>query len=159
MQAIIRAAVWTVVWATILRNIGGSIGVWAAGSLSAVVTILIGVVIPVWLFMFFPSWLAWRVAQPLGMPVVAAVASWMSPLVRMRDLHSISVFMAVAAGRPFPARGELPADAWIAHPAYFGTYDRLDVVREWALGCRTCSSSGGTACTGTTTRTTACSPR
>jgi hypothetical protein len=114
LQAIIRAAVWTVVWATILRNVGGSIGVWAAGSLSAAVTVLIGVVIPVWLFMFFPSWLAWRVAQPLGMPVVAAVASWMSPLVRMRDLHSISVFMAVAAGRPFPARGELPADAWIA---------------------------------------------
>ena len=114
VQAVIRAAVWTVVWATILRNIGGSVGVWAAGSLSAAVTILISVVIPLWLFVFFPSWLAWRVAEPLGMPVVAAVASWMSPLVRMRDLRSISVFMAVAAGRPFPARDDLPADAWIA---------------------------------------------
>jgi len=114
VQACIRAAVWTVVWATILRNIGGSVGVWAAGSLSAAVTILVSVVIPVWLFVFFPSWLAWRVAQPLGMPVVAAIASWMSPLVRMRDLRSISIFMAVAAGRPFPARGDLPADAWIA---------------------------------------------
>jgi len=114
LHAVIRAAVWTVVWATILRNIGGSVGVWAAGSLSAAVTILISVVIPVWLFVFFPSWLAWRVAQPLGMPVVAAVASWMSPLVRMRDLRSISVFMAVAAGRPFPPRDDLPADAWIA---------------------------------------------
>jgi hypothetical protein len=114
LQAVIRAAVWTLVWATILRNIGGSVGVWAAGSLSAAVTILISVVIPVWLFVFFPSWLAWRVAQPLGMPLVAAVASWMSPLVRMRDLHSISAFMAVAAGRPLPARTELPADAWIA---------------------------------------------
>jgi len=114
VQAVIRAAVWTVVWATILRNIGASVGVWAAGSLSAAVTILIGVAVPLWLFVFFPSWLAWRVAQPLGMPVVAAAASWMSPLVRMRDLHSISVFMAVAAGRPFPPRDELPADAWIA---------------------------------------------
>ena len=27
LQAVIRAAVWTVVWATILRNIGSSIGV------------------------------------------------------------------------------------------------------------------------------------
>jgi hypothetical protein len=114
VQAAIRFAVWTLVWATILRNIGASVGVWAGGSLSAVVTILIGVVIPGWLFVFFPSWLAWRVARPLGMPVLAAVASWMSPLSRMRDLHGIAVFMAVAAGRSFPARDEQPADAWMA---------------------------------------------
>jgi hypothetical protein len=113
-QAALRLAVWTVVWATILRNIGASVGVWAGGALGATVTIAISVVIPAWLFVFFPSWLAWRVAQPLGMPVVAAIACWMSPLVRLRDLPGVSVFMAIAAGRPFPAGGALAADAWIA---------------------------------------------
>src|SRR5512142_381374 len=41
-----RLLVWTLLWGTVLRNIGTSVGVWAGGSLGAVASLLIGVVIP-----------------------------------------------------------------------------------------------------------------
>jgi hypothetical protein len=114
LLAAVRLLVWTALWGTVLRNIGASVGVWAAGSLGAGVTILIGVVIPAWLFVVFPGWLAFRVAAPHGMRRLALAACWMSPLVRMRDLPSIAAYFDVAADRPCPGWGELPADAWTA---------------------------------------------
>ena len=33
--AALRLLVWTLVWGTVLRNIGASVGAWAAGSLGA----------------------------------------------------------------------------------------------------------------------------
>ena len=69
----VRLLVWTALWGTVLRNIGASVGVWAAGSLGAAATILIGVVIPAWLFVVFPSWFAFRIAAPRGMRRLAAL--------------------------------------------------------------------------------------
>jgi hypothetical protein len=114
LRAALRLLVWMALWGTVLRNIGGSVGAWAGGSLSAGTTILIGVVIPAWLFVLFPSWLAFRVAAPHGMRRLAAAACWMSPLVRLRDLPSIAAYFDIAADRPYPGWGELPADAWTA---------------------------------------------
>jgi len=114
LPAGLRLLVWTVIWGTVLRNIGASVGVWAGGSLGAVASILIGVVIPTWLFVVFPSWLAFRIAAPRGMRRLAAAACWMSPLVRMGDLPSIAAFLDVAGDRRSPAWAELPVDAWTA---------------------------------------------
>jgi len=114
LLAAVRLLVWTALWGTVLRNIGASVGVWAAGSLGAAATILIGVVIPAWLFVVFPSWVAFRIAGPRGMRRLAALCCWMSPLVRMRDLPSISAWFDVTADRPCPGWDELPADAWTA---------------------------------------------
>ena len=116
-HATVRLLVWTALWGTVLRNIGASVGVWAGGSLGAAATILIGVVIPAWLFVVFPSWFAFRIAGPHGMRRLAALGCWMSPLVRMRDLPSISAWFEVTIDshlRPCPGWAELPADAWTA---------------------------------------------
>jgi len=114
LHATVRLLVWTALWGTVLRNIGASVGVWAEGSLGAAATILIGVVIPAWLFIVFPSWFAFRIAGPRGMRRLAALGCWMSPLVRMRDLPSIGAWFDVTADRPCPGWDELPADAWTA---------------------------------------------
>ena len=114
LRAAARLFIWTALWGTVLRNIGASVGAWAAGSLGAVATILVGVVIPTWLFVVFPGWLAFRVAGPRRMRRLAVAACWMSPLVRLRDLPSIAAFLDVEADRPGPGWGELPADAWTA---------------------------------------------
>ena len=114
LLAAVRLLVWTALWGTMLRNIGASVGVWAGGSLGAAATVLIGVVIPAWLFVVFPSWFAFRIAGPRGMRRLAALGCWMSPLVRMRDLPSISAWFDVTADRPCPGWDELPADAWTA---------------------------------------------
>src|SRR6185436_18141607 len=100
LHAAVRLLVWTALWGTVLRNIGASVGVWAGGSLGAAATILIGVVIPAWLFVVFPSWFAFRIAGPRGMRGLAVAACWMSPLVRARDLPSIAAFFEIAADRP-----------------------------------------------------------
>jgi hypothetical protein len=113
-RAAMRVLVLTLVWGTVLRNIGASVGAWAGGSLGATQTILIGVVIPAWLFVLFPSWLAFRIAAPRGFRRVALAACWMSPLVRLRDLPGIAAFLEVAADRPCPGWGQLSADAWTA---------------------------------------------
>jgi hypothetical protein len=111
-RAAVRLLVWTVLWGIVVRNIGASVGTWAAGSLGAATTILIGVVIPAWLFVVFPSWLAFRIAAPRGMRRVAIAACWMSPLVRLRDLPGIAAFLDVADERAAPALAELPPDGW-----------------------------------------------
>ena len=115
-RAAIRLLIWTALWATVLRNIGGSVGAWAEGSLGVGVTFLIAVAIPVWLFVVFPSWLAFRFAAPRGMRRLALAACWMSPLVRLRDLPSIAAFFDAAVDSPFRLApwGELPADTWTA---------------------------------------------
>jgi hypothetical protein len=113
-RAAFRLLAWTVVWGVVLRNIGGSVGVWTGGSLGVVLSILIGVVIPAWFFVVFPGWLAFRIAAPHGMRRLAFAACWMSPLVRLRDLPGIAAFLAIAANRPCPGWAELPADAWTA---------------------------------------------
>jgi len=116
-RAAIRLLIWTALWGTVLRNVGASVGTWAQGSLGAGATLLIAVVIPAWLFVVFPSWLAFRFAAPRGMRRLAMAACWMSPLVRLRDLPSIAAFLDAAGDstlRPGLQRGELPADAWTA---------------------------------------------
>jgi len=114
LRAVVRLLVWMALWGTVLRNVGATVGAWAGGSLSAGTTILIGVVIPAWLFVLVPSWFAFRVAAPRGMRRLAVAACWMSPLVRLRDLPSIAAYLEIAADRPCPAWGELPVDAWTA---------------------------------------------
>jgi hypothetical protein len=114
LRAALRLFIWMALWGTVLRNIGSSVGAWAAGSWGVGTTILIGVVIPAWLFVLFPGWLAFRVAPPRRMRRLAAAACWMSPLARLRDLPSIAAFFDVAADLPCPGWGELPADAWTA---------------------------------------------
>ena len=109
-----RLLVWTLLWGAVVRNIGASVGAWAAGSLGAATTILVGVVIPAWLFVVFPSWFAFRIAAPRGMRRLAGGACWMSPLVRARDLPGIAAFLDVAADRARVAWSELPADGWTA---------------------------------------------
>ena len=42
------------------------------------------------------------------------------------------------------------------YPAYFGTYDRFDVIRDFSTASRICSWLAATACTSTTIRTTPC---
>jgi hypothetical protein len=113
-RAAVRLLVLTIVWGIVLRNIAASVGAWAGGSLGAVQTILVGVAIPAWLFVLFPSWLAFRIAAPRGWRRVALVACWMSPLLRLRDLPGIAAFLEVAADRPGAGWGGLPADAWTA---------------------------------------------
>ena len=115
----LRVAVWIALYAAVLRGIGTGIGTWAAGSLTTAGTILIAVVAPCWLFLFFPTWFGWRVVRlhPLGrgrFRALTLAACWLSPLVRARDLPSIRIFLDVAAGRPFPAPDDVPADAWTA---------------------------------------------
>ena len=112
--AALRLLVWTLVWGTALRNLGASVGAWAGGSLGGLTTILIGVVLPAWVFVVFPGWLAFRIAAPRGMRRLAMAACWMSPLARLRDLPGIAAFLDVAADRPSPGWTELPADAWTA---------------------------------------------
>jgi len=112
--AAFRLLAWTVVWGIVLRNIGGSVGVWTGGSLGAVLSLLIGVVIPAWFFVVFPGWLAFRIAAPHGMRRLAFAACWMSPLVRLRDLPGIAAFLDVAADRASTGWADLPADAWTA---------------------------------------------
>jgi hypothetical protein len=112
--AAIRLFICTLVWGTVLRNVGGSVGAWAGGSWSAATTILIGVVLPAWIFVVFPGWLAFRVAAPRGMNRLAIAACWMSPLVRLRDLPGIAAFLEVAADRPSAGWAALSADAWTA---------------------------------------------
>ena len=112
--AALRLLVWTLVWGTVLRNLGASVGAWAGGSLGTLTTILIGIVLPAWVFVLFPGWLAFRVAAPRGMRRLAMAACWMSPLARLRDLPGIAAFLDVAADRPSPGWTDLPADAWTA---------------------------------------------
>jgi hypothetical protein len=127
--AAIRLLMWTLVWGTVLRQMGGSLGAWAGGSWSAVTTILIGVVLPAWVFVLFPGWLAFRVAAPRGMRRLAIAACWMSPLARLRDLPAIAAFLDVAADRPSPGSTELPADAWTALAAALRADRRRSLAR------------------------------
>jgi len=128
-RAALRLLVWTVVWGTVLRNIGTSVGAWAAGSLGAVTTILISVVIPAWFFVVFPGWLAFRIAGPCGLRRLAVGACWMSPLVRLRDLPSIAAWFEIAADRPCAWWDELPADAWTALAAALQADRRRSLAR------------------------------
>jgi hypothetical protein len=133
LVAALRVLVWTALWGTLLRNIGASVGVWAAGSLGAVATVLVGVVIPAWLFVVFPGWLAFRVAGPRGMRRLAVAACWMSPLVRARDLPSIAAWFDVAADRPCAGWDDLPADAWTALAAALQADRRRAAARAAAI--------------------------
>jgi hypothetical protein len=110
----LRVAVWAVLYALAARGLVMGVGIWAAGSLTAVATLFVALVIPAWLFLVFPGWLAWRVALPLGSRPLARVGCWLSPLVRARDLRSVAIFLDVDAGRPLPSSSDLPADAWTA---------------------------------------------
>jgi hypothetical protein len=132
-RAAFRLLALTLVWGTVLRNIGSSVGAWTAGSLGPAQTILVGVVIPAWLFVVFPTWLAFRVAAPSGFRRLALAACWMSPLVRLRDLPGIAAFLEVAADRPCPAWADLSADAWTALAAALQADRRRSLAHAYEI--------------------------
>jgi hypothetical protein len=117
LSAILRVAVLVVIYATALRSLAAAVGIWAGGALTPAASIFVGVIAPFWLFLFAPSWLAWRVVAPLGgrraRPLAAALC-WLSPLIRARDLGSVKAYLQVADSGSFPAPHALPADAWTA---------------------------------------------
>jgi hypothetical protein len=110
----LRVLVWAVLYAVAVRALAMGVGIWAAGTLTAASTLLVALVVPAWLFLHFPGWLAWRVALPLRSRPLVRAACWLSPLVRARDLRSVAIFLDVDAGHPLPSRSDLPADAWTA---------------------------------------------
>jgi hypothetical protein len=111
---VLRALVWFLLGALVVRTIGAGIGGWAAGRLDFLSTILIGLVLPVWLLVYLPTWLAWRVLRPLGLRRGVKVLLWLSPLPSARDLASIEAYLEVLAGRPLPRTAQGTADAWTA---------------------------------------------
>jgi hypothetical protein len=97
-----------------LHLFGAKVGGWANGSLGPVATILVGVVVPAWLIVCFPTWFAWRIARPLRLRPLASLACWFSPLVGRHDLVSLRVHLRVEAGLAFPPADAIPADSWTA---------------------------------------------
>jgi hypothetical protein len=112
LAAALRTLVRFALWATALRALASAVGVWAGGTLGVASTLLIAVLAPAWLFVLFPTWIAWRGPARLRVRPLMLIACWLSPLVRGRDLRGIDVFIAAAADRPFPLGGRVPADAW-----------------------------------------------
>lgn len=113
----LRVLAWIVLYAAALRIFGGAVGVWAAGSLTVVATLLVGVVIPIWCFLYGPTWLGWRILQPRAggrFTGLVVAASWLSPLVRAGDLGGLQVFAEVLAGGPLPPAASSRAEAWTA---------------------------------------------
>jgi hypothetical protein len=100
---ILRALVWLLLGAAVVRAIGAGVGAWAAGSLGVLSTLFIGVVLPAWMLVYLPTWLAWRVLRPLGFRRAIRACLWMSPLASSRDLGSIDAFLDVLAGGPLPS--------------------------------------------------------
>jgi hypothetical protein len=109
---IVRVLVQILLAAAVVRSIGAGVGNWAEGSLSVTTTLLVGIVLPAWLLVFLPTWLAWRVLRPLGLRRAVKACLWLSPLVNVRDLESIVGFAEVLADRPFP--DSRTVDAWTA---------------------------------------------
>jgi hypothetical protein len=113
-KGILRFVVLFVLACALLRTLGVEVGTLAAGSLGVFSSLLVGVVAPVWVFVFFPTWFAWRVAWPLKARSLALASCWFSPLVRRGEHGSLRVFFGIAADQPFPAAEDIPADAWTA---------------------------------------------
>jgi hypothetical protein len=110
----LRVLIWVLVWASGLRALAATVGLWAAGTLDAGTTLLVAVLAPSWLFVLAPTWFAWRVLGRLAPRPVLMTACWLSPLVGARDLAGLRVFVDIAAEGRFPPRAHLPADAWTA---------------------------------------------
>jgi hypothetical protein len=113
----VRVLAWIVLYAFALRTFGGAVGIWAAGSLTVLGSLLVGVVTPIWCFLFGPTWLGWRLVEPRAggrLPRLVVAASWLSPLVRATDLASLRVFLDTLGGRPLPPATASRADAWVA---------------------------------------------
>ncbi len=113
-RTVLRVMIWAVLYVLMARGIAMGVGIWAAGTMRAVPTLVVALVFPIWLFLHFPSWFAWRVAHPLGLRFLVRWGCWLSPLARSRDLTSIAIYVDVDAGEALPARADLPADAWTA---------------------------------------------
>jgi hypothetical protein len=127
--AVVRTAVRFVLWATVLRALAHTVGVWAAGSLSVATTFAIAVLAPAWLFVLFPTWIAWRAPTRWRFRPLMLLSCWLSPLVRARDLRGIEIFLEVAADRSFPAPHLVPADAWTALAAALQAEGQGDPAR------------------------------
>lgn len=126
---VLRPLVWFLLGALIVRTIGADVGGWAAGRLDLLSTILIGLVLPAWLLVYLPTWLAWRVLRPLGLRRGIKVCLWLSPLARARDLASIESYLEVLAGRPLPPAARGTADAWTALAAALAAEGQGDRAR------------------------------
>ena len=100
--------------ATGVRLLAGNVGVWAEGMLDVGVTVLVTVVLPVWICVFFPTWFAWRVLHPFGLRPAVLAGFWLSILVRRRDIPSIRIFLGAVRKVPFPPASHVTADAWTA---------------------------------------------
>ena len=142
---VVRAVVWFVLAAIIVHAIGAGVGGWAAGRLGFFSTLLIGAVLPTWLVVFLPTWLAWRVLRPLGLRRGVRVCLWLSPITNLHDLPSIEAFFEVLAGRPLPRSDGRTADAWTALAAALEAEQQanrpraeriLDVLTHLPDGCR-----------------------
>lgn len=137
--SIARATGLFVLAAILLHLFGAKVGAWANGSLGPLATLLVGVAVPAWFFVCFPTWFAWRIARPLRLRRLAAFACWFSPLVGRNDLASSRIFLAIEAGRPFPPAASIPADAWTALAAALQAERQGNLVRARmiveALGC------------------------
>jgi hypothetical protein len=112
--AIVRAVVSIALGVAVVRAVGTTVGTWAAGALDVPTTLFVGVLAPAWILVFLPTWLGWRLVGPRRAPRLVGTLCWLSPLVRARELPSVRVFLEIAAGRAFPAPGEIRADAWTA---------------------------------------------
>jgi hypothetical protein len=140
-----RAVVWLALAALLVRAIGAGVGGWAAGRLGLFTTLFLGAVLPAWVVVFLPTWLAWRVLRPLGLRRGVRACLWLSPITSLHDLPSIEAFSEVLAGRPLPRAEGRSADAWTALACALqaeqqGSRPRaeriLDVLTHLPDGCR-----------------------
>jgi hypothetical protein len=125
----LRVMVWILLWASCLRALVATVGLWAAGTLDAGTTLLVAVLAPAWLFVLAPTWFAWRVLGRLRTLPAVMAACWLSPLVSARDLASLRVFLGIAADGSFPPREQVPADAWTALAAALQAERQHSVAR------------------------------
>ena len=118
-----------------VRLLAGHVGVWAEGALDVGITVLIAVVLPVWICVFFPTWFAWRMLHPFGLRPAVLAGFWLSALVRRRDIPSIGIFLGSVRNIPFPPAANVTADALTALAAagqsdHHQSFSRVDAIIE-----------------------------
>ena len=133
--AVARGVLLMSLAATGVRLLAGNVGVWAEGMLDVGIALLITIVLPVWMCVYFPTWFAWRVLQPFGLRPAVLAGFWMSALVRRRDIPSIRIFLGALRNVPFPSASLVTADAWTALAAavqaeHQRAFARVDAIIE-----------------------------
>ena len=121
--------------ATGVRLLAGNVGVWAEGMLDVGITVLVTMVLPIWICVFFPTWFAWRMLHPFGLRPAVLAGFWLSALVRRRDIPSVRIFLGAVRDVPFPPASQVTADAWTALAAavqadHQRAFARVDAIIE-----------------------------